>query len=1089
MRTLMLPGDSIVQAHLRLLLAEEPGVLSVSGSVEALLGFTPEAFLSSAVSLASRIHAHDGDIAALLFSPEKANPEGTFNIRLRHADGRIRLIKGHFNQETGPDGQVVLDLLLQDAKSLCRDSHTLAKIPPFRSQMENTEDYLYFKDRNHVFTLASQTLVAHTDGLEHWTDFLGKTDYDVLPEEYADIYYMLEKEVFAGSPVAHAIQETPSKDGKKGWIDNRKYPILDEDGKIVGLWGIARDITEQKQAEEAQRASETQYRTLVESASEGIFVASADFRYVEVNAAGCRMLGYSREELLSLSIPDIVVPEEAPRVTPETARLETSRPTSSDWRFLRKDGTVFLGEVSATVLPDSRFLAIVHDVTERRRVENELRASEASLAAAEARAHMGSWELDLATMSGHWSAETSRLHYRDPSLGSLTFAEFLELVHPEDSDKCQLGFRQVLEAPAPFEFEYRTHPASGPIRLLSITAYMIRDAQGNAVRMEGTTLDVTEQRRAEEALRESEAALRDAQVTAGLGRYVLDALTGNWTSSRELDELFGIDAGYERTVESWMALVHPDDRAMIAACIAESNLGHTGQFDDEYRIIRHNDGELRWVHGISRPEFDGQGRLLKKIGTTQDITRRKLAETELRESKEKLQLFIEHAPASLAMFDREMRYLSVSQRWLDDYGLEGRQIIGACHYDIVPEIPERWREVHQRGLAGEAIRADEDCFTRADGTVEWLRWEVRPWLLADGSVGGIVLFTEDITRSKQAEERLRLASTVFTHAREGILITDAEGAILDVNDAFSLITGYAREELLGRNPRLLSSNLQSREFYEGMWRDLTEKGQWYGEIWNRKKNGELFTALQTITALSDNHGRVTQFLEIFSDITLLKENERKLKHIAHFDLLTGLPNRVLLGDRLHQAMTQSHRRGRMLAVAYLDLDGFKGVNDSHGHEVGDQLLAALASRMKHALREGDTLARLGGDEFVAVLIDLPDLAACLPEMTRLLEAAASAVRCGDLELRVSASLGVTFYPQSEEVDADQLLRQADQAMYQAKLSGRNRYHIFDASLDRTVRGRHEHIEQIRQSLAANEFVLYYQPKVNMATGEFLGAEA
>jgi diguanylate cyclase (GGDEF)-like protein/PAS domain S-box-containing protein len=466
-----------------------------------------------------------------------------------------------------------------------------------------------------------------------------------------------------------------------------------------------------------------------------------------------------------------------------------------------------------------------------------------------------------------------------------------------------------------------------------------------------------------------------------------------------------------------------------------------------------------------------------------------MAEQALRESREQIQLFIDHAPAALAMFDREMRYLAVSRRWMDDYGLGDLDIAGACHYDIFPEIPERWKDIHCRGLAGETIRTDEDRFDRADGSVQWLRREVRPWRLADGAVGGIVIFSEDITRSKQADERLRLAATVFTHAREGILITDADGAILDINDAFTQITGYTREEVLGRNPRMLSSGLHGKDFYREMWHDLVHKGQWYGEIWNRKKTGELFAALQTISTLLDAQGNITQFLEIFSDITLLKENERKLQHIAHFDLLTGLPNRVLLGDRMHQAMAQAHRRGQMLAVAYLDLDGFKGVNDSHGHEAGDQLLAALATRMKMALREGDTLARLGGDEFVAVLLDLPDVESCLPELNRLLEAAAMNVPCGDLELRVSASLGVTFYPQADDVDADQLLRQADQAMYQAKLSGRNRYHIFDSSQDRSVRGHHENLEQIRQALAANEFVLYYQPKVNMATGEFLGTEA
>jgi diguanylate cyclase (GGDEF)-like protein len=228
---------------------------------------------------------------------------------------------------------------------------------------------------------------------------------------------------------------------------------------------------------------------------------------------------------------------------------------------------------------------------------------------------------------------------------------------------------------------------------------------------------------------------------------------------------------------------------------------------------------------------------------------------------------------------------------------------------------------------------------------------------------------------------------------------------------------------------------------------------------------------------------------LFSDITAIKEHERQLEHIAHYDVLTGLPNRVLLGDRVSQAMAQSRRRNRKLAVAYLDLDGFKAINDQHGHEAGDLLLSETARNMKQTLREGDTLSRLGGDEFVAVLLDLDDVETSEPILRRLLDAAAEPIPFGAFSLQVTASVGVAFFPQSEDVDADQLLRQADQAMYQAKLAGKNRYHVFDSKQDRSVRGHHEDLEHIAHALAAREFVLYYQPKVNMRTGEVIGAEA
>jgi diguanylate cyclase (GGDEF)-like protein len=236
-------------------------------------------------------------------------------------------------------------------------------------------------------------------------------------------------------------------------------------------------------------------------------------------------------------------------------------------------------------------------------------------------------------------------------------------------------------------------------------------------------------------------------------------------------------------------------------------------------------------------------------------------------------------------------------------------------------------------------------------------------------------------------------------------------------------------------------------------------------------------------------GQSPRFIVISHDVTARRQAEAHVEKLAYFDSLTSLPNRVLLADRLQQAMAQVQRRQVQLAVTYLDLDGFKAINDRHGHQTGDQVLITLAKRMKEALRESDTLARLGGDEFVAVLIDLEDTQASVPLLNRLLAAAALPVQVGDLRLQVSASLGVTFYPQAHDIEADQLLRQADQAMYQAKVAGKNRYQFFDAAQDSSLRSHHESLEHVRLALARNEFVLHYQPKVNMRSGKVIGAEA
>ncbi|MEY8201199.1 MAG: PAS domain-containing protein, partial [Colwellia sp.] len=228
----------------------------------------------------------------------------------------------------------------------------------------------------------------------------------------------------------------------------------------------------------------------------------------------------------------------------------------------------------------------------------------------------------------------------------------------------------------------------------------------------------------------------------------------------------------------------------------------------------------------------------------------------------------------------------------------------------------------------------------------------------------------DITNRKLAEEKLKLAASVFTHARESIIITDTTGIIIDANDTFTAVTGYSREEAIGQTPRLLKSDRQSPEFYTNMWQDLLKEGHWCGELWNRRKNGEVYAEIKTISAVRDKHAITTHYVSLANDITLIKEHQDQLEHIAHYDVLTNLPNRSLLADRLSQAMLQCSRHAQSLAVVFLDLDHFKEINDSYGHNMGDELLIALSVRMKEALREGDTLSRIGGDEFVAVLADL-----------------------------------------------------------------------------------------------------------------------
>ncbi|WP_210545133.1 EAL domain-containing protein [Rhodoferax sp. PAMC 29310] len=491
-------------------------------------------------------------------------------------------------------------------------------------------------------------------------------------------------------------------------------------------------------------------------------------------------------------------------------------------------------------------------------------------------------------------------------------------------------------------------------------------------------------------------------------------------------------------------------------------------------------GQLAKAHSMMREILRGNQTMLAEQAK------------ELRRQNDVLNVIVNYFPGGVTMVDEEMRVIVRNAKFqqlqaLPDHVLAGRVVLfediirhNVLRGDYGPGDPEQLladRMVLTR--SGEPYLIERE-FT--NGRVLEIRGLPLPG-------GGFLSSYVDVTERKAIEEKLRLAASVFTHTSEAITITEADGTIIDVNEAFTRITGYSREEALGQRTSLLNSGRHNRAFYTAMWRDLLDQGHWHGEIWNRHKHGEPYAVMLTINAVRGNHGGVEQYVALFSDITALKQHQAQLEHIAHYDALTNLPNRVLLADRLHQGLAQAQRRGQLLAVAYLDLDGFKAINDVHGHDVGDQVLVVLSELMRQTLREGDTLARLGGDEFVAVLVDLADVAACEPMLTRLLAAAAQPVAVADGTVQVSASLGVTFYPQMGEVDADQLLRQADQAMYQAKLAGRNRYFAFDADEDRSVRGHHDSLDRIGRAIADGELVLHYQPKVNLRTGQIIGVEA
>jgi diguanylate cyclase (GGDEF)-like protein/PAS domain S-box-containing protein len=312
------------------------------------------------------------------------------------------------------------------------------------------------------------------------------------------------------------------------------------------------------------------------------------------------------------------------------------------------------------------------------------------------------------------------------------------------------------------------------------------------------------------------------------------------------------------------------------------------------------------------------------------------------------------------------------------------------------------------------------------------------------SIEGLVV---DLSERKRAEERLQLASLIIENALEGILVTNPEGVIETVNPSFTTITGFSAEEAVGRKPSLLKSGRHEPEFYEAMWQELTANGSWRGEIWNRRKNGEIYPEWLTITAIRDDDGNIRRMIGIFSDITQRKMTEEHLKHLAHHDVLTALPNRTLYLDRLGQQIRQAKRDNKELAVLFLDLDRFKPINDTYGHNVGDLVLKELASRLADAVRSVDTVARIGGDEFTVIVgsMERPEDASVVAE--KINDEVCRPIEVGGVSHQLGVSIGVSLFPIDDET-AEGLTRKADVAMYDAKTSGRKTARFYDAELEK-----------------------------------------
>lgn len=450
------------------------------------------------------------------------------------------------------------------------------------------------------------------------------------------------------------------------------------------------------------------------------------------------------------------------------------------------------------------------------------------------------------------------------------------------------------------------------------------------------------------------------------------------------------------------------------------------------------EGRKRLIEWSNTALLDEAGEVGYVVATGVDVT-------ELRASQRRVQMFeriVSAAREHLSFVDRDYIYRAVNRAYLQAHRRSYHEIVGRPVADLLGEdVFHHIRPWLDRCLAGEQI-GFQHWFDFPGAGRRYMDVSYSPACDADGGVPGVVVNSRDITDQLELETDRRLAAKVFQNAGDAILITDHSGIIIDVNPAFCEISGYAREEVIGRSAGVTRSGLHDRAFYEGMWGALREDGYWEGEIWDRRKGGQVYPKWLTITAVVDDTGRTTHYVGVFSDITVQAAERAELRHLAEHDPLTALPNRTLFFDRLRQALAQAEREGGTLAVLFIDLDHFKEVNDRFGHTTGDHLLQAIGERLCGAVRDMDTVCRFAGDEFTAILPGLSGRGTAAEVARKLLDGLNPPLELAGESLHITCSIGIALYPEAG-CSTDGLAAQADAAAYRAKEAGRNTFAFAD----------------------------------------------